>query len=255
MKTSICTLGFGRDTHLANMLRGLRQSRRPPGEVVIAVMGDTRYDVPDTSFPVRQILMGSQDIPVARARNSAARAAGGEALIFLDIDCIPHPDLVGDYVAAMERRRGVFMGEVGHLPRGAADHSLDFDELERQAGRHSERPLPPATSERREADNGCFWSLSFAMRAVDFAATGGFDENCADRGDEDADFGRACASRGIPLWWLRGAKAYRLHHKLHTPPDGRNGASLSAGGTLGLCQETAYFGLKNRRERSLAGPP
>ena len=44
MKLSVCTLAHGRETHLANLVRGLAASRTPPLELVIAVMQGERYD-------------------------------------------------------------------------------------------------------------------------------------------------------------------------------------------------------------------
>ena len=218
MTISVCTLGYGRDEHLANMLLGLRQSHRPPREVVIAVMDDARYDVPMTSFPVHQIVLGRGDIPLAKARNTAAQAARGEHLAFLDIDCIPHPALLQDYAEALQTHNGVLMGEVGYLPRGATEYGLDFAEFDRIAVRHSERPGPPDFPTRRAEDYRCFWSLNFAMHRSDFDASGGFDGSYVGYGGEDTDFGRTCADRAIPLWWVRGAKAYHQYHKHHMPP-------------------------------------
>ena len=218
MKSSVCTLAHGRDSHLENLVLGLRQSTRPPGELVIGVMQDRRYDLPQTSFPIRQVMLGGGGIPLAAARNAAARAARGEVLVFLDVDCIPHPDLVGDYLHQADRRNGVLMGEVGYLPRGAAAKGIDYDRFDDVAVKHSERAGPPTQEARRCGDYRCFWSLNFAMRAADFDRSGGFDESFSGYGGEDTDFGRTCATRKLPIWWVRGARAYHQYHPHHMPP-------------------------------------
>ena len=107
---SICTLAHGREDHLRNLVSGLNHSQRPPCELVVAVMQDHRYDLPSTSFPVRQILLGDKGICLAEARNTAAREARGDVLIFLDVDCIPAPRLVEDYAVAAAFNEGVLMG-------------------------------------------------------------------------------------------------------------------------------------------------
>ncbi|RDC60633.1 hypothetical protein HME9302_01847 [Alteripontixanthobacter maritimus] len=224
MTTSVCTLAFGRDEHLTNLVRGLAQSTVHPDELVIAVMQENRYDLPDCDFPVRQIMMGSSGIPLAEARNVAAAEAIGDLLIYLDVDCIPNPDLVGDYIDAAKTGDGVFMGEVAYLPSGAtasvsaADNGFDYAAFDRVGVRHSERRGPPEGQIDRCSDYRCFWSLNFAISAEDFAATGGFDENYVGYGGEDTDFGRVVATSGLPIWWVRGAKAYHQYHPHHMPP-------------------------------------
>ena len=59
MKISVCTLAHGREDHLCNLVRGLNRSHRPPCELLVAVMQDQRYELPETGFPVRQVTLGS----------------------------------------------------------------------------------------------------------------------------------------------------------------------------------------------------
>ena len=218
MTVSVCTLAHGRARHLANLVEGLARSRLQPAELVVAVMQAELYRLPDAPFPVRQVVLGGNDMPLARGRNAAAGAAAGDLLVFLDVDCIASPDLVGDYVRADSELPGVLMGEVAYLPRGATDDGIDYDRFGSLGVRHSERPGAPPTDWRRCEDYRCFWSLNFALRADLFAALGGFDERYTGYGGEDTDFGRTAASNGHELWWVRGAKAYHQYHPHHMPP-------------------------------------
>ncbi|WP_375290956.1 galactosyltransferase-related protein [Qipengyuania sp.] len=218
MSVSVCTLAYGRAEHLANLVRGLALSNLCPDELVVAVMQNEFYALPEAPFPVRQIDVSGQSIPLARARNTAARAASGDLLIFLDVDCIPHPDLVGDYQRAAETDRGVFMGEVGYLPEGATAGGIDYERFETLAVKHSERAGPPTAPTGYCEDYRCFWSLNFALAAETFAKSGGFDESYVGYGGEDTDFGRCLTSAGINLWWVRGARAYHQYHPHHMPP-------------------------------------
>jgi GT2 family glycosyltransferase len=216
--TSVCTLAHGRDAHLANLVRGLAKSEHAIGELVICVLQDDDYDLPPAPFPVRQIRARERGLNLSAARNTAARAATGSLLVFLDVDCIPHPRLIGDYAAASATARGVLMGEVGYLPRGATDRGIDITRFDALAVKHSERPGPPDQAVKPCGDYRCFWSLNFAMQARDFAVSGGFDETFAGYGGEDTDFGRVCTQAGLDLWWVRGAKAYHQYHPHHMPP-------------------------------------
>ena len=219
MKATICTLAHGRHDHLTNLVRGLNHSRRPPLELVIGVMQDNAYELPQTGFPTRQVLLGKRDpICLAAARNAAAEKAQGDLLIFLDVDCIPAPGLIDDYIAAAKTHDGVFMGEVGYLPKGATDGGLNFDRFEQAAVLHSERAGPPRGQVGACLDYRCFWSLNFALTAERFLDLGGFDTRYVGYGGEDTDFGRKIAEQEMPLWWVRGAKAFHQYHAHHMPP-------------------------------------
>ncbi|MWV27109.1 glycosyltransferase family 2 protein [Aurantiacibacter rhizosphaerae] len=218
MTISVCTLAHGRQAHLANLVRGLNHSTRPPGELVIAVMQESRYHLPATSFPVRQVVLGDSGICLAEARNAAAARARGDLLVFLDVDCIPAPRLIDDYAAASAFNDGVLMGEVGYLPMGATDGGIDYRRFEEVAVKHSERAGPPPGTVGRCGDYRCFWSLNFALTAKTFDEIGGFDPRYVGYGGEDTDFGRTLVTKNVPLWWARGAKAYHQYHKHHMPP-------------------------------------
>lgn len=218
MTISICTLAHGRAAHLANLVRGLAAQTRLPDELVVAVMQDRPYDMPDPGFPVRQIMMGGQGIPLAAGRNAAARAAAGGMLLFLDVDCIPDPGFVADYAGHLGTRDALLMGEVLYLPSGAVDDGLDFARFARIGVKHSERAGPPVGPLGECSDYRCFWSLNFAMRRATFLAVGGFDERYVGYGGEDTDFGRQVFAAGVPVLWCRGARAYHQYHPHHMPP-------------------------------------
>lgn len=218
MNISVCTLAHGRDEHLSNLVKGLLRSEIQPDELVIAVMQEREYDLPDAPFPIRQIMLGGRTIPLAAARNRAADEASGDLLAFLDVDCIPNPSLLGNYAAAAKQLDGVMMGEVAYLPKGATADGIDFDEFDRVGVKHSERPGPPEGAWRECEDYRCFWSLNFALTKRAFDAIGGFDEDFVGYGGEDTDFGRSIVETGHRLWWLKGAKAYHQYHPHHMPP-------------------------------------
>lgn len=215
---SVLSLARGREAHLANLVLGLTRQTKAPGELVIGVMQDTLYDLPETPFPVRQILIAGESVPLAEARNRVGREAAGDTLIFLDVDCIPAPGLVADYDAHLNVFDGAAMGEVLYAPKGAAAPGWTYETLAAKAVPHADRGGPPASGVEACTDYRCFWSLNFAMRAKTFARSGGFDEAYIGYGGEDTDFGRTLFERGIPLGFAKGALAYHQHHAHHMPP-------------------------------------
>ncbi|UZK68960.1 galactosyltransferase-related protein [Sphingomonas sp. S1-29] len=215
---SLCTLGRGRADHLVNLVHGLNRQATPPAELVIGVMQETPYTLPATAFPARQIMMASDTLPLAAARNAAARTATGDRIAFLDIDCIPDPDFVGDHAARLGDQDALVMGEMLYLPAGATDDGIDYARFDRIAELHSERAGPPEGLLGPCRDYRCFWSLNFSMRRDRFLALGGFDESFVGYGGEDTDFGRSVATAGVPIFWARGARAYHQYHPHHMPP-------------------------------------
>ncbi|WP_370174855.1 galactosyltransferase-related protein [Sphingobium abikonense] len=217
-KVSVITLARGRGDHLVNVVHGLNRQSMLPAELIIAVMQDEPYSLPNTPFPVRQIHVAGDDLPLAAARNAAAAIATGDILIFLDIDCIPSPSLVADYAAHADRFDGLLMGEVLYLPHQATQGDWSCEGFEGIAEKHSDRRGPPAQGIEICADYRCFWSLNFAMQAQTFRRSGGFDERYVGYGGEDTDYGKTLSTAGIAIAWAKGARAYHQYHPHHMPP-------------------------------------
>ncbi|MBU2956051.1 galactosyltransferase-related protein [Paracoccus sp. 1_MG-2023] len=218
---SALTIAAGRSEHLANVVRGFDAQTTPPAELVIAVMQPEPYaDLPEVSFPVRQIMIPVADgnLPLAAARNTAARQAVGDVLVFVDVDCIPAPGLIAEYAAAAEPGQGLLMGEVMYLPDQAERDGIDYALFDRLGVRHSDRQAPPPEGKRECNDYRCFWSLNFAIHRQDWDEAGGFDEGYVGYGGEDTDFGRILHEKGIAIWWLKGARVYHQYHPHCMPP-------------------------------------
>lgn len=215
---SVVTLAKGRPAHLRNVLRGLERQTQRPAAFIVAVMQETPYDLPEVGFPVHQILVPGRELPLAAARNRGVAATDSDAVVFLDVDCIPAPDLVADYARGLAELDGLLMGEVLHLPERATTGAWDYDGLDAVAERHSDRRGPPASGIEICNDYRCFWSLNFAIRRDTFLATGGFDERYTGYGGEDTDFGKILDQGGIPIAWMKGARAYHQYHPHHMPP-------------------------------------
>jgi GT2 family glycosyltransferase len=216
---SVLTLAHGREEHLRNVVLGLNRQTVPPLELVIGVMQDEPYELPRAAFPIRQIMVNTERLPLAAARNAVAAEARGEVLAFLDVDCIPAPTFVADYGRHAAPGMGALMGEVMYLPGGANAPGWSYEAFDAVAEKHSDRRGPPTGPEPEVCeDYRCFWSLNFAMHREDWKRSGGLDENYRGYGGEDTDYGKTLYSKGIPIWWVRGARAYHQYHPHAMPP-------------------------------------
>ncbi|WP_299794371.1 galactosyltransferase-related protein [uncultured Marivita sp.] len=216
---SALTIGKGRDAHLKNLIKGFCEQTRLPDELIIGVMDNVPYaDLPDAPFPILQVGVSGDDLPLAAARNRVADTAQGDHLLFVDIDCIPNPQFVADCIDHLSAEAGLMMGEVVYLPKGATAGELDFPRFDALGKQHPDRQGPPPQGRRRCNDYRCFWSLNFAMSKADWRASGGFDTRYVGYGGEDTDFGRTLDAKQIPIWWAKGAKVYHQYHTHAMPP-------------------------------------
>ena len=220
-RVTCCVIARGRVDHLRRVLAGLRHQTTAPHEVVVVSMGDPRVaSVASTDPVVSSVGLVEHELdgplPLARARNAAARRADGDVLVFLDVDCIPAPELVADYLR--QQRPGLLMGTVRHLPPGVPSSTGAWSvRVLREKGRlHPARPRPSVATQTSRYE--LFWSLNFAVQRETWRALGGFDERYDGYGGEDTDLAFEARDRGIPAWFVAGAEAFHQHHPVEDPP-------------------------------------
>lgn len=161
-------------------------------------------------------------LPLAAARNAGAEVAlrmGAELLIFLDVDCLPDPQLVGHYVAAAERSDLVgtlLCGPVAYLPPPPPG-GYDLDAVAHHPP-HRARPAPTPGECLTDGDHRLFWSLSFAVTATTWPRIGGFAEAYVGYGAEDTDYACRAEQAGVGITWVGGASAFHQWHETQNPP-------------------------------------
>jgi len=162
-------------------------------------------------------------LPLASARNAGAEAAlsrGAELLVFLDVDCLPAPELVGRYAEAADINDSpgrVLCGPVANLPP-PPETGYDLTSLADEGVPVHGRPIPRAEEIVESQDFNLFWSLSFAITAASWHSFGGFNDTYLGYGAEDTDFGQRVRDAGGSICWVGGAWAYHQHHPKTEPP-------------------------------------
>ncbi len=228
MRVAVVTIAHGRHRHLALQQQGLGRSTRLPDEHVIVAMDDPSLEerVAPTSIARHVVHVPRVDggLPLAQARNLGARCAlarGATLLVFLDVDCIPSPDLVAAYEDAatdLATSRDLLCGPVTYLEPPPAE-GYDLEMLPELWSPHPARPAPPAgTVQRSSRDHELFWSLSFAVTAETWRVNGGFDESYVGYGGEDTDFAFTARAAGTAIGWVGSARAFHQHHLVSAPP-------------------------------------
>ncbi|WP_121114512.1 glycosyltransferase family 2 protein [Croceibacterium ferulae] len=211
---------------LEQALLSLRLSARPPREVIVAVVGDGRLRLPQASFPIRQIRLPEGTGPMA-IRNTLAREAEGDLLLFLDPQCLATATMLDDYAAAAARQRGILVGEIDFLPptaqkpdrrRGGGTMMPDLATLAQEAQPHPDRPNPAAGPVAGGGDAAGLWGANWAVRAADLQMLGGFDERYRTLSVGEADLARRAVQHGIGPRWIAGAKALHQYRARPLPP-------------------------------------
>lgn len=211
----------GRLDHVRRQIAAVRRLGDERIRTVMVWVGDDEPPALDVHETVH-VPPGPDGLRLAAARNAGAERAialGAEAIIFLDADCVPGPDLVERYVsAARNYGNAVLCGPVTYLEAGVdVDNPTVLASLTRP---HPARPAPPAGTVELAAahEYPLFWSLSFAMTAERWSSIALFDDRFEGYGGEDTDFAFELRRAGVPLAWVGGAHAYHQHHPTSSPP-------------------------------------
>lgn len=138
----------------------------PPGVPVVVVDDASRDDTAAraAALGARVLRLPARSGPAA-ARNAGARALEAEIVLFLDADCVPHPDVIGRVRAAFAADPAL-VGLSGSYD--ATPPERNFSSLYLNLRHHCTHQLAPA-------DTRSFWAGCGAVRRHAFLAAGGFD--------------------------------------------------------------------------------
>lgn len=219
-RAAVITIAHGRHAHARRQAEALAASARPADDRILVAMDDATLAA-HAGDGVRVVRVDAEPdgLPLARARNVGAASAierGAEVLIFLDVDCLPGPELIGAYADAATDGR-LLSGPVTYLPPPPPE-GYALADLAARDHPHPARPAPRPGEVVLGGDPDLFWSLSFALTAATWRRIGGFCERYVGYGGEDTDFGHTAHALGVELAWVGSARAYHQHHPVERPP-------------------------------------
>ncbi|WP_417739606.1 glycosyltransferase family 2 protein [Rosistilla oblonga] len=247
MQLSVLTIVRGREKHLYNQWLGLMRSSLLPAQWIIVGMDQdvalppevlshrrrvqsaaathneasaaTATQTIETKIDVRTARVDGdgEQLPLAEARNRAAELCQTDAMIFLDVDCIPAPSMLETFRQALRDDPRLWMGNVRYLPAGAASDGWQMDDLDRSAVDHPLQPRLIPGERHKSQRYELFWSLCFAATKQTFDRIGGFDPTFDGYGGEDTDFAFAARRQKVPFGFV-AATAYHQHHPVCKPP-------------------------------------
>lgn len=167
------------------------------GEIIVGDDCSTNPNVLDAlkemeGWPGCRIFRPTRNLGRAAIRNTLAREAKGEWLIFIDADAeVRSSSFISDYLAAA-READVVCGGTGNMhrcPRPAARLRYDYEVA-------AEKRL--TLEHRRRHPYAGFTTFNFLIRRTTFLSIL-FDEHCHEYGHEDTLFGLELKMRGIKV--------------------------------------------------------
>lgn len=190
---------FGGDD-LKKCVRAIAAQLAPDDELIVVADGESDRAWADLGVPDVQTVV----LPVRRgpafARNRGAEVARGDVLLFIDADCIAHPDVLA-------RVRRAFENDVS---------------LAAAIGSYDDAPAHPAflsqyrnllhhyVHQRSRDEVHTFWAGCGAIRSEAFFAAGGFDERYEWPCVEDIDLGYRLTERRFRIRILKDLQVQHL---------------------------------------------
>jgi len=152
-------------------------------EVIVADDGakTPAEDLIKSFYPWVKYLQGPRSGPAAN-RNSGAKSACGEWIVFTDDDCLPNPD----WLVAFDKSK-----TLGNVMEGQT--------LAERAQRSFAEESPINSS------GGKLWSCNFAIKTSMFNNLKGFDEEFPSAAMEDCDLRERLRAIGEPIIWVPDA--------------------------------------------------
>ena len=206
---------------LALTLAGLEGQRYPRGLVEVVVVddgSDPPLEAPAAAgLDVRLVRQERRGFGLARARNTGARAAAHDILVFLDGDVIPEAGLLAAHARWHHAvADALTLGFCAYVSAPGIDAQAVRGRAGTLAALFAGRPFDPPWLERHMARTGDLTSRhddlfravtghNFAISRAFYEEVGGFDESFARYGGEDTEFGWRAQVRGGLLVPVREA--------------------------------------------------
>ncbi|MEV4489890.1 glycosyltransferase [Micromonospora coxensis] len=233
---SVVVPTYNRAELLRGTLTALAGQRMPAPSYEVVVVDDGSTD--DTRdcvhaftdrLPIRYAYQEDLGFRAAAARNTGARLAGADVLVFVDTGVLPGPDFLAAHLA-VHRRPGPSRAVIGYTygyrpddPTPGLDAALRSHRPEEVVRRYGAAPAfqdarhPTFASSRFDLSRiplpwQLFWTLNCSVPAADFRAVGGFDEEFRSWGGEDMELGIRLHRRGLAFEVSREAWAVDTPH-------------------------------------------
>ena len=216
-KFSVISIVSGRQSHLNNLIEGIKQSSVLPDELIIVGINETpKLSVEnELNLKIYKLDDPGEHFSAARARNFGASKASNNHLVFLDVDCIPSVQFFEQILIQGIANNTLIMGNPRYLLK-SLEPNFPVDSLFENSIHHPHRPK--INGSMIADDYMLFWSLAFYIPKHLFQKLEGFDEKYCGYGAEDTDLSlKLKYTPGYKLL-LSEATVFHQQHPVYSPP-------------------------------------
>ncbi|MFA6149733.1 MAG: glycosyltransferase family 2 protein [Chitinophagaceae bacterium] len=210
MNISVVIPTYNGGHKILNLLKSLENQTKLPNEVIVVIDGSTDNTVEvlkNSSFTLPGFQVHYQENGGrAKVRNSGARLAGGDLLIFFDDDMeLPENCIQAHYAHHIQYKKGLMCGALHSPHKNSANDFLRFqswlsDKWQESYFKNKEKVVL--------VTNPYFTAADFSILKNDFASFGYFDERLNDL--EDYDLAIRLLSDNYPIYINSDAWAYHV---------------------------------------------
>lgn len=230
MKLSLIISAYNQRASLEKIFRGLSLQTDRPEEILLADDGssDGTDDLVQQwrrKIPIQHVWHPDLGFLKTTILNKTVAVAGGDYIVFLDGDCVPHPKFIADHRALAERGcwvqgRRCFVREpfvAEFVPGKTSVWQWALQGRIARVGKSVRLPLPIF---RRNRGQRGILGCNMAYWRADIEAVNGFDESYQGRGmGADSDLGSRVYNLGRVRKFVYGrALVYHLDHPIAPRP-------------------------------------
>lgn len=233
MKASVVISYYKNIPNLELILLALnKQSAQGAFEVIVSEDDDSKEAIdflnklrPSVSFPIIHLSQEDHGFQKCKALNKAIEACSADFIIFLDGDCIPHRELVREYINAKKENRVLYGRRVmlsEKISRELLSNKdlriLNFFNLVRSGCKRVEEGLylTFVPQSLKKKNSGLLLGCNMGISKSDLIAINGFDEDyIAPGGGEDSDIEWRLRALGTISFYSMKFRSivYHIHHQ------------------------------------------
>jgi len=224
-KLSVIIAYYRNEVFLSTLFNAFEAQTNLDFEVIIAEDDNTlnleKMQVEKYSFSIFHVSQEDKGFRKCRILNQAIQESNTDRIVFIDGDCIPHPNFILSYLALSDYAcvfgRRVMLSKKHSQQLLQNRSGLSFLELLSKGSRQIRHSFHLPWRKPTRAVNKGIWGCNWAVNKELLNQVNGFDEDYILAGiGEDVDIEWRLRKLGIEIFYAKHRPiVYHLHHKEH----------------------------------------
>jgi glycosyltransferase involved in cell wall biosynthesis len=208
MSVSVIIPTYNGAKKIGGIIQALQKQTCPPFEVIVVIDGstdNTRAVLHSLQQELKSLkIIEQENKGRAAVRNTGAKNATGDLLIFFDDDMLPLENCIAGHLAHHQKHEGSIL--TGGLDEPVNKRSADILKFKSHLSKKWNSELQADEEGKLFKQNVFIAAANFSISKDLFEKLGGFDERLKDA--EDFDFAVRASNAGIPLYFNKQVFAW-----------------------------------------------